>query len=47
MTRLVGRLTGQKTGWAGSAARPILELKMKINNTKPVGLRGVLSRAEE
>jgi hypothetical protein len=39
---LVGRLTGQKTGWAGSAARPISELKTKINNTKPVGLPGVL-----
>jgi hypothetical protein len=38
----VGRLTGQKTGWVGSAARPILELKTKINNTKLVGLPGVL-----
>jgi hypothetical protein len=38
----VGRLTGQKTGWFGSAARPILELKTKINNTKLVGLPGVL-----
>jgi hypothetical protein len=38
----VGRLTGQKTAWVGSTARPILELKMKINNTKPVGLPGVL-----
>jgi hypothetical protein len=38
----VGRVTGQKTRWAGSAARPISELKTKINNTKPVGLLGVL-----
>jgi hypothetical protein len=45
--RLVGGLTGQKTGWAGSAAGPISELKMKINNTKLVELHGVLGRAEE
>jgi hypothetical protein len=38
----VGRLTGQKTGWAGSATGLISELKTKINNTKPVGLPGVL-----
>jgi hypothetical protein len=42
MTKLVGRLTGQKTMWARSAAGPILELKMKINNMKSVGLPGVL-----
>jgi hypothetical protein len=39
---LVGRSTGQKTRWAGSAAGPISELKTKINNTKLVGLHGVL-----
>jgi hypothetical protein len=38
----VGRLTGQKTGWAESATGPILDLKTKINNTKPDGLPGVL-----
>jgi hypothetical protein len=42
MTKLVGRLTGQKTMWARSAAGPILELKMKINNMKTLGLPGVL-----
>jgi hypothetical protein len=39
---LVGRLTGQKTRWARSTAGPISELKTKINNTKLVGLHGVL-----
>jgi hypothetical protein len=39
---LVGRLMGQKTRWARSATGPISELKTKINNTKPVGLPGVL-----
>jgi hypothetical protein len=37
----MGLLTGQKTGWARSAIGPILE-KTQINNTKPVGLPGVL-----
>jgi hypothetical protein len=37
-----GPVNSQKTRWVGSAVVPILELKTKINNTKPVGLPGVL-----